>query len=281
MTTVTNNQHIVSGDGAVANDIAQPAEHLHLTEINTPSLKPPQDITSDNEASEGPVREKLKKTSIASIPRQTDASRADEDEAQITPTIAQVLENDAQAVTETLDMTQDDRGRPVRKRSFDDLRNDKVAQPENGFQEIGSISGRERKRSKDVHDSRDHQDSTAPRHPAAVVPEGQGDKLPPSTDTEPADEDMTHGAFSPRKKRSRDHMDMDTHREQKIPATEEAKAYRRSDEQERKEKPMDDVQESGEGGTSKKPGEAIGAGNAFKVVDEVTLCPLQNQYGHC
>lgn len=47
------------------------------------------------------------------------------------------------------------------------------------------------------------------------------------------DEEMKDGTYSPRKKRSRDHMDTEAHREQKIAATEETRAQRRSDELDR------------------------------------------------
>ena len=47
------------------------------------------------------------------------------------------------------------------------------------------------------------------------------------------DPDKGYAMFGPRKKRSRDQLDADIDREQKIVATEEAKAQRRSEEQER------------------------------------------------
>ena len=51
------------------------------------------------------------------------------------------------------------------------------------------------------------------------------------------DHEMNDGAYSPRKKRSRDQMDTEADREQKIAATEEARAQRRSDELDRSEFP--------------------------------------------
>ena len=51
------------------------------------------------------------------------------------------------------------------------------------------------------------------------------------------DEDMKDGAYSPRKKRSRDQMDTEVDREQKIAATEETRAHRRSEELDRADTP--------------------------------------------
>lgn len=60
---------------------------------------------------------------------------------------------------------------------------------------------------------------------------GISSKVPTiEADSRLEDEEMRDGAYSPRKKRSRDQMDNEADREQKIAATEETRAQRRSDE---------------------------------------------------
>lgn len=236
MFTMANQVNNKSGN-AGADSHLRIHEEIFPTTTSSPSLKPDQDRTSDIEASEGPVREKLKKTSIASIPRQADPSPAEGNETGTPPTIDQVLESDAQVVKESLETNRKDRGRPEKKRSFDDLGNDEAVQSEIQSHGLASVAGRERKRSKDVHTNRANKDIEVSHQPADLLPVESGDTFLVSNDTDLVYEGMDELAFSSRKKRSRDQMDADTHREQKIPATEEAKAYRRSDEQERDEKP--------------------------------------------
>ena len=69
----------------------------------------------------------------------------------------------------------------------------------------------------------------------------EGDKSAQTLGTEEKrkaeDEEMKDGAYSPRKKRSRDYMDTEADREQKIAATEETRAQRRSDELDRSDMP--------------------------------------------
>ena len=74
---------------------------------------------------------------------------------------------------------------------------------------------------------------------------------------ESADLEMRDSASSPRKKRSRDQFDTEADREQKIPATEEARAHRRSDELERGEgsfvRTRSPVSSEGSEGAEKEP----------------------------
>lgn len=269
------------------------------------SLKPTSESTSDNEASEGPVREKLKKTSIASIPRQTGPSEGGRaNEAETTPTIAHVLANDAQATEEGSSPDTADRGRPTRKRSFDDLDMESPSQPNNPQPDAGNQSGRERKRSKDVRMGKCGQpiayesSVSTDQSPDVLEKENNTNKASQSTaaDTSleqmnndsspgPADikvtyEEMHHSAFSPRKKRSRDQMDADAQREQKIPATEEAKAHRRSEEHERDERSrVDDGLALG--GNSTQPVGGSAAESTSEVPTEVTLIPLSTNFQVC
>ena len=265
----------------------------------TPSLKSNKDHATDNEASEGPVREKLKKTSIASIPREAGSPVVDEvSQSEASPTIAEVLESSEPATTESLEREAIDRGRPIKKRSFDDLGIDKAIQSDYNDQDVASALERERKRSKDVHASRAPQSSlqedfVAPHQlpkqaneawklnendrnstTEQASKEAGRDPIPPIVDTDLADEDMQQSTFSPRKKRSRDQMDADTHREQKIPATEEAKAYRGSEEHERDEKPVNDADSLTEEQSPKQSGEIANISGAAKPAGEVLLSPL-------
>jgi len=281
--------------GNVADDSSMQSREGSPAHVADPSyLKPTSDRTSDNEASEGPVREKLKKTSIASIPRQAGSCEsAEEIEAEANPTIAHVLANDAQAAGEGSCSEAADRGRPVRKRSFDDLDMDTAAQSDHHEPETGTQDGRERKRSKDVRASRDPHSKTDEVTVSAIQPADVVEKrkkaeeddesteakeipnemnehaIPASTDTELVNEEMHLSTFSPRKKRSRDQLDADSHREQKIPATEEAKAHRRSEEQERDDKPQVDDDVIPQDGTSAQTGEASTAHNVPQTAAEV------------
>ena len=282
--------------GNVAEDsLTRTGEESPPPTRDTPSLKPNKDHATDNEASEGPVREKLKKTSIASIPRQAGSPLVDEAEAS--PTIAEVLEGSKPVTTESLEREAMSRGRPIKKRSFDDLGIDKAMQSDNNDQDVASAFERERKRSKDVHASRATQfnvqeDFVAPHQLPNQVreawklseddhnstteqtsKEAGRDPIPPIVDTDLADGDMQQSTFSPRKKRSRDQMDADPHREQKIPATEEAKAYRGSEEHERDEKPVNDADSVTKEQSPKQSGEVANTSGTVKSAGEVLLSP--------
>lgn len=286
--------HQQSGD--VADDSSMPSREGSPARVADPSsLKPTSDRTSDIEASEGPVREKLKKTSIASIPRQTGSpGSAAEREFEINPTIAHVLANDAHAAGDGSSPESTDRGRPVRKRSFDDLDIDKAIPSHSHEQDTGNQGGRERKRSKDIRASRGHHSGTNEITTFAIQPANvveteikaekddestKAKKMPndmneesirASIDTELVDEEMHQSTFSPRKKRSRDHLDADNQREQKIPATEEAKAHRRSEEDERDDKPLEDDDGLPQGGISAQSGAASTAPKVAQTAGEVT-----------
>lgn len=224
------------------------------------SLRPSHDSTSDNEASEGPVREKLKKTSIAAMPKESNThTTANAEEGHIQSQQGGLPRSDPTTTSELPDPNAQDRGRLLRKRSFDDTAANV------GPQDIADgiappiYEGRERKRSKDVHAGRLPRIDTHEQGPirSPVVEEVDieggpymcsqsalkdlsnndssmaGKQTAPGEDT--TDQEMKDHPFSPRKKRSRDPLDTDPHREQKIVATEEARAHRRSDEYERGE----------------------------------------------
>ena len=258
--------------------------------INSPVLAASNDSapenTSDNETSERPVREKLKKTSIASIYYNT----KNQDSPLVAPNenggINVVSKQKEPFLGETLEDLEYDtiRGRPVKKRSFDDIEAaemDTDIAAKNSVGKIESTNGHARKRSKDVRTSETmkgdkqlravdatveeegedpiihgnvpgsliHDDLEASTSPTAPLEKTHGmdierraddkrqgantkDNLP-ATGPERTDLEMRDPTASPRKKRSRDQLDTDLDRDQKIPATEGARAQRRSDELER------------------------------------------------
>lgn len=259
------------------------------------SLRPTADSISDNDTGEKPVREKLKKTSLASmsshiVERQERALKANEESSA-----PDYMHRDSSPEKESNKKGVELRGRPVRKRSFDDL---DTLEAEGNASEAGTdhvakpnANGHLRKRSRDVRvgeipkgdrrpllagtpvreeaedavdgvetseawtvETKNTVDSISPAAETLSQVEMEQDKQPQDvngslrnlsgklqrdvvteTDKESADQEMRDSASSPRKKRSRDQFDTDADREQKIPATDEARAHRRSDELERDE----------------------------------------------
>ena len=238
----------------------------HAGDTRDPSIThsssphPATDSASDNDTSERPVREKLKKTSIASIPKSGTNPPRNGVAIQPTPGVApQNPEKGSLGGQEAVKAEPEPRGRPLRKRSFDDL---EAEEDTAGDRTVADQSGHSRKRSRDVRVGEDIKgDERVPGTGQVSVQEededeaGMVDKdlresrgweteeiaknLPPSSHQDDADQEMRDSAFSPRKKRSRDQFDTEGYREQKIPATEEAKAHRRSEENEREETLLD------------------------------------------
>ena len=257
------------------------------------SLRPTTDSTSDNDTSEKPVREKLKKTSLASmsnhvVGRPQRAFGANEENAAPDHTY-----RDSLSENQSNKKGVEPRGRPVKKRSFDDLDTPEAEGNEVGREHIAKSNPNShlRKRSRDVRVGETPKENRQPLLAATPVreesedaangietseacingPENAVDSMSSATETpsqvemeqdkqpqdidEPiqyvpgavsqdsimetekksANQEMRDSASSPRKKRSRDQFDTEADREQKIPATEEARAHRRSDEIERGE----------------------------------------------
>ena len=209
------------------------------------SLHPILEPTSDNDAGERPVREKLKKTSIASIPKYGIASaRADAESLGDTEMGSQGVEKELSTQVEYPSVEAESRGRPVRKRSLDDFDGSDTPEGEGGNQNVDKSSGHVRKRSRDVRVGGtlnvEGRRRTSPGISVQEEDEDEGKKVSRHTDEEMAkqntpignqdlvDEEMTESASSPRKKRSRDQFESETSREQKIAATDETKARRRS-----------------------------------------------------
>jgi hypothetical protein len=232
------------------------------TDVRQPhkaSLQLPSDPASDGDAGERPVREKLKKTSIASIPKYSiataeassenlaDTAMASQDTQRApSPVIAPTT-----TATEAANMESESRGRTVRKRSFDDLESGDAPNHAPAEETTNTHS---RKRSRDVHSAKNLKSSSrrrSPTEPVCEEPEEfesrEGSKTlrqdledttieesSTNAEPEPIDHEMPDSVRSPKKKRSRDQFEADTPREQKIAATDENRARRRSSSEERR-----------------------------------------------
>jgi len=208
-------------------------ERSEVAKPQTANLHPTGDSASDGDAGERPVREKLKKTSIASMPKHGIISAENEAEAPIDIIMASQENEDDQAPEPQLSNTGgepmttgvEDRGRAVRKRSLEDLDG---ADTGNHISTETSISAHAREENEEVESGREAK---------ALREDLEETKIKESTPTsgpEVADHEMQESVLSPKKKRSRDHFEADIQREQKIAATEENRARRRSSEEERR-----------------------------------------------
>lgn len=246
-------QHL---DATQNNDTSEPRNVFGSTSTGTSiqlsSTHLTVDSASDNDTSERPVREKLKKTSLASLPRDSFTSpRAHTEPERDDVMLTHHAEEDPVPNEQSTGVRPGTRGRPLRKRSFDDIEPAESDTFQVSTDVISDTGGHARKRSRDVRvgvafdgESRKR---GAPEIPVQEVDEQnlsdnemvelEDARSPESGALSPiqgaVDEDMTDSNLLPRKKRSRDQFDTDTDREQKIPATEEAKAQRRSEESER------------------------------------------------
>lgn len=195
----------------------------------TSNQRDPVGEVSDGDGGEAPVREKLKKTSIASLAQYTNSRTNTALQADDLPTRADTqaeqtdtISNEASGAT---------RGRPARKRSFDDLQNEDT-QSTLGSSEVGGTaekgSHHKRMRSRDAsdgegiisngqprtellenHDEEEESDIDARRSPGGagvlVEPPAMTESTPPPRKF--AADDNT--ILSPRRKRSRDQFDKD------------------------------------------------------------------------
>ena len=244
----------------------QPTETASAQRGHTSSLHSAPGSISDNDAGERPVREKLKKTSIASIPKHGVASaRPDVEAPRDSEMGSQNPGTDLSMKEEPTDARVEDRGRPVRKRSLDDLDSPEAGDGATGDKTENKSSGHARKRSRDVRagealnlDGRRRGGSpeiSVQEEDEGIHEAGHGDPNDeqvkpvaapntPPTNHNDVDEEMKESALSPRKKRSRDQFESETHREQKIAATDETKARRRSSEESREREPRTEVADS-------------------------------------
>ena len=234
-----------------SSDKCQPqvTEAAVMSETPGSSLCPHVESTSDNDAGERPVREKLKKTSIASIPKSTVTPTQEDNKNPVDHSMS--IQNSETYSSSNITVNgDDDRGRPIRKRSLDDR------EATSGEKSTHTVDGHARKRSRDIRagqaakaDVRKHE------HPDHVLPEenedpdnknsvsgpcGEDEKAStamgtPPSDPEIVDHEMHESIFSPRKKRSRDQFEAESQREQKIAATDETRVRRQSSEIKRHE----------------------------------------------
>ena len=253
-------QTIQRKDSAQDVSVPQPADNP-ATDVSRPTSRHSSaEPASDNEASEKPVREKLKKASIASIPRNAQAHSGidvpSEPDRAVVQTEPIIPSEDHSSSGNGTDNVNGYRGRPLKKRSFDDLErgDEENTSPPQSIDRDAIPQVRKRSRGVRRGQGSEAEDQPEDRSGTPLY-EGQGreksmdemsepddtylmqniQNVAPISDPDPEDLEMRDSALSPRKKRSRDHLDPDTDREQKIVATEEAKAQRRSEENERDE----------------------------------------------
>ncbi|MCJ1314843.1 hypothetical protein MMC15_000155 [Xylographa vitiligo] len=241
-------------------------------------LAPSGDSASDGDAGERPIREKLKKTSIASIPKYGIAeAHAILDEPEEHPDTVMASQ---EATEETPPEIQQvavefiERGRPHKKRSFDDIDAVETSKED----PLGaSMSAHARKRSRDVRSVEGKISASRRRSPEVSVQEeiealesqkqdsALRDELEDTTikenvskpPSETADHEMQESVLSPKKKRSRDQFESESHREQKIAATDENRARRRSSEEDRPVTAGSEVVESNTNEQSNQNGNVI------------------------
>lgn len=281
----------VQRQGSAQDSLSHPGE---TSSGPLPSLPPTTESISDNDTNEKSAREKLKKTSLASISKQTMNSSQAEDVFGTEPMTTMGPASEGAAVPRNSSQEAQPRGRPVRKRSFDDLEH---SERDNSiFDEAQTVhaNGHARKRSRDVRagelskaegrpqgaawivvqeEAEDRADSQVRNSTsdndledsAHNVPSGTEKAIPeplkveenircpltnqlsqedagtsidsggPEVKKDALDQETKDGASSPRKKRSRDQFDTEANREQKIVATEQTRAQRRSEEIDRAE----------------------------------------------
>lgn len=207
--------------------------HDHDSKHLRPSTN---DSASDNEASERPVREKLKKTSIASMPRNDAIAKSiDAKVESILSTRSEDSQQRSSSDDETPSPKSESRGRLSRKRSYDDTIDSAGVAGEVSSEIHDDDDGdakHARKRSRDVRAGHTlvTESPTTPPEQTSPPRDPQSGK---SGSNDEIDQEIDDSAQSPRKKRSREEFDVDAQRGLKIAATDEAKAYRRSEDSER------------------------------------------------
>lgn len=222
------------------------------------SLHPNTDSASDNETSERPVREKLKKASIASVPKDCSLYSAtgigaDEDNNFRHVGSSIIPEHTSSPAKRYEASVNGCHARAERNRSYDDLLRSGKHEIYAGDTEAEINHVPTPKQSEEFHISDSEvksrlkatrevensgYDESSPDFDAATNASRShftklGSSKSPLSQRDSDDLEMGFALFGPRKKRSRDQLDADIDREQKIVATEEAKAQRRSEEQER------------------------------------------------
>ena len=210
------------------------ADHINADTPHAPNLcVATNESLSDRDTSD-PVREKLKKTSLASIPRTDTVILNSGFRAENGSPRDINRSTEQEAFSQTPSPTSESRGRLSRKRSYDD-----------SIDPIGAATGipsknhrteddskHARKRSRDVRGVQPQSAKSAamPTEGSLLEREATSDE---ALDNQLYDRGMDDPIHSPRKKRSREDIDTDLQRGQKIAATDGAKAHRRSEDSER------------------------------------------------
>ncbi|KAL8946448.1 MAG: hypothetical protein Q9222_007155, partial [Ikaeria aurantiellina] len=214
-----------------------------------------KDSTSDNETNERDARERLKKTSLASLPgNNTNAATLSNATIEPTPEENSKPSSEQREPSEqTPSPSSEQRGRLSRKRSYDDSMEPggTAVGAATESHHTGDDAKHTRKRSRDVRtiQTQGLKSSAAPIERPLPEDESSDDEI---QEQERLDQEMEDSMRSPRKKRSRDDVEIDAQRGQKIAATEEAKAYRRSEDSDRNQIPQYNDKGIADSGSTKK-----------------------------
>jgi Ran-binding protein 3 len=195
-----------------------------MAEKNTITSRPNSPLSgeSDNDGAERPVREKLKKASIAGLSTHGKANddKPNSDDAGADSSASEDTKD--QNDTMVTDATSSSRGRPARKRSFDDLQNESMTSIDAAAQDDFNRAGghHKRMRSRDMSSSKKAvANGKVDREQVQALAEEEDDveaqKSPGGAgimvEAPPVDVDEAEvsGNQSPKKKRSRDQFDKD------------------------------------------------------------------------
>lgn len=176
---------------------------------------------SDNDGTEKPVREKLKKTSIAGLSAHVKKDKDQVNADNVSADSSAEEEDISPEDTMLTDTTSPLRGRPARKRSFDDLQNETITSIDTVTQDdpTQAEGTHKRMRSRDMTSTkmttmngRVDKDQVEPlaEEEHNVEPEKSPDSAGPMVEAPLMDDDaVVSGNQSPKKKRSRDQFDKD------------------------------------------------------------------------
>ena len=235
---------------APANGPPEDAEELPSVVVSNSSSPKTNGVGIHGENGDGerPVREKLKKTSIAQIANGTTPPRVAEEEANQQPRTLAAGHKEDIPMENGVDLPGNP-SRPLSKRPLPEAEESGTLSPD--VMDI-TANGHTRKKSRDERpieaveaveaendissepmDADDQTVREAVSKPPEVAqsPEKTKDEITNATppNAEPIDEEMKEQVSSPRKKRSRDQFEPESlERDQKVAATEETRSRRRS-----------------------------------------------------
>ncbi|OJD14278.1 hypothetical protein AJ78_05355 [Emergomyces pasteurianus Ep9510] len=195
------------------NDVAELSEGTEAQELEKDKINHPTSDKPKDGAGERPVRQKLKETSIAGVPR----PNSPEDNAMV-PQVASAAGADSGSDANSVD----GRGRLRRKRSLGDMNDDDEHEDTSGGTHTDE-TGHRRKRSRDSKtddDSNDKQTGSMSKSIAEDTREiadnmeaktvaNEGGIRTPTEELKNAERDAANHILSPKKKRSRDQFDKD------------------------------------------------------------------------